>query len=229
MFRKNLLIFTALAFAGAAAIATAQDEVAFRGNGTTVWGKHARMTVVTESARSYRTTNVAPSGLVTIFNNIGGKYPQGVYWCCTGYDIIGPAQGEQWMATAFTPSANHTVTRIEVAVGYLLGTNGVVLSLNDDNNGVPGKALKSWNALGLPSFGCCALVVKSDGSGIPIRAGKQYWVVLSTNSHESDTVAAWNLNDTDQVDFVTAATYTNKQWSAFQMSPGLAFAVKGSN
>jgi len=86
MFRKNLLIFTALAFAGAAAIATAQDEVAFRGNGTTVWGKHARMTVVTESARSYRTTNVAPSGLVTIFNNIGGKYPQGVYWCCTGYE-----------------------------------------------------------------------------------------------------------------------------------------------
>jgi hypothetical protein len=43
MFRKNLLIFTALAFVGAAAIATAQDEVVLRGNGTTVWGKHARM------------------------------------------------------------------------------------------------------------------------------------------------------------------------------------------
>jgi hypothetical protein len=234
MFSKKLLVSTALVFVGAIAILDAENSV-FRGNGTTVWGKHARMTIVTESAPSFTTTNIQDSGLVTIFSNLAAKYPKGEYWCCTGYNVMGPdsGAGEQWMGAAFTPSADHTVTRIEVAGGYSQqGTNGVVLSLNDDNKGVPGKALKTWNVSGLPRFGtCCALVVKSDSSGIPVSAGKQYWVVLSTNSHELDTVDAWNVIDTDQVDPATVATYpgTSNKWTAFQTTPGLAFAVKGSN
>jgi hypothetical protein len=97
---------------------------------------------------------------------------------------------------------------------------------------VPGKALKTWNASGLPRFGdCCTLVVKSDSAGIPVSAGKQYWVVLSTNSNEKDTVDGWNVIDSNQVDSATVATFpgTNNQWNAFQTTPGLAFAVKGSN
>jgi hypothetical protein len=233
MFSKKLLVSTALVFAGATAIAGAQNDVVLRGNGTTVWGKHARMTVVTEPAPSFTTTNLKDSGLVTIFNNLAAKYPKGEYWCCTGYNITGPSQGEQWMAAAFTPNANHTVTRIEVAVGYSQGTtNGVVLSLNRDSKGVPGKALKTWNVSNLPTFGtCCTLVVKSDRSGIPVSAGKQYWVVLSTNSNELDTVDAWNVDDTNQVDPATVATYpgTSNRWKAFQTTPGLGFAVMGSN
>jgi hypothetical protein len=235
MFSKKLLISTALVFAGATAIAAAQNDVVVRGNGTTVWGKHAMMTVVTEPAPSFKTTNIKDSGLVTIFSNLAAKYPKGQYWCCTGYNVMGPGSGvgEQWMAAAFTPGADHTVTRIEVAVGYSQqGTNGVVLSLNRDNNGVPGKALKTWNASGLPRFGdCCTVVVKGDKSGIPVSAGKQYWVVLTTNSNEKDTVDAWNVDDTNQVDAATVATYpgTSNQWKAFQTTPGLAFAVKGSN
>ncbi|HXM20381.1 MAG TPA: choice-of-anchor R domain-containing protein [Terriglobales bacterium] len=189
------------------------------------------MTVVTESAPSFTTTNLNDSGLVTIFSNLAAKYPKGEYWCCGGYNVMGPAQGEQWMAAPFTPGADHTVTRIEVAVGYSQGkTNGVVLSLNRDSNGVPGKALKTWNASGLPRFGaCCTVVVKSDASGIPVSAGTQYWVVLSTNSHEKDTVDGWNFNDTNQVDLATVATYpgNSNQWEAFQTSQGVAFAVKG--
>ena len=97
---------------------------------------------------------------------------------------------------------------------------------------MPGKALKTWNVSGLPRFGtCCTLVVRSDSSGIRVSAGQQYWVVLSTNNHELDTVDAWNVIDTDQVDPATVATYpgTNNRWNAFQTTPGLAFAVKGSN
>jgi hypothetical protein len=231
MFSRKLLVSSALVFAGAAAIVAAQNDIVLRGNGTTVWGKHARMTVVTEPAPSFTTTNINDSGLVTIFSNLAAKYPKGEYWCCSGYNVMGPAQGEQWMAAAFTPGADHTVTRIEVAVGYSQGrTNGVVLSLNRDSNGVPGKALKTWNVSGLPRFGtCCALVVRSDRSGIPVNAGTQYWIVLSTNSNESDTVDAWNVDDTDQVDPATVASFTNNKWTVFQTSPGLAFAVKGSN
>jgi hypothetical protein len=235
MFSKKLLVTSALVFAGTTAIAAAQNNAVLKSNGITVWGKHARMTVVTGPVHSFRTANIKDSGLVTIFSNLAAKYPKGKYWCCTGYNIMGPGQslGAQWMAAVFTPGADHTVTRIEVAVGYSQqGTNGVVLSLNRDNNGVPGTALKTWNASGLPRFGdCCTLVVKSDTSGIPVSAGKQYWVVLSTNNNEKDTVDGWNVTDTNQVDSATVATYpgNSNQWEAFQTTPGLAFAVKGSN
>ncbi|HWY54583.1 MAG TPA: choice-of-anchor R domain-containing protein [Terriglobales bacterium] len=232
MFSKKLLISTALLFAGAMAILAAQNNVP-RANGTTIWGQHARMTIVTDPPPSFTTTNLNDSALVTIFSNLAAVYPKGEYWCCSGYNVMGPAQGEQWMAAAFIPSANHTVTRIQVAVGFSQGkTNGVVVSLNRDNNGVPGNALKTWNASGLPRFGtCCGLVVKSDDSGIPVSAGTQYWVVLSTNNKESDTVDAWNVIDTNQVDAATIATFpgNNHSWNAFQSTPGLAFAVKGVN
>jgi hypothetical protein len=233
MFAKKLLVSTALMFVGAA-IAAAQNDVVLRGAGVTVWGKHARMTIVTEPAPSSSTgTKLNDAGLVTIYSNLAAKYPKGEYWCCAGYNVMGPGQnlGEQWMAGAFTPAADHTVTRIEVAVGYSQqGTNGVVLSLNRDNNGVPGKALKTWNASGLPRFGdCCRLVVESDASGIPVSAGKQYWVVLSTNSKEKNTVDGWNFNDADQVDSATDASYSNNKWTVFSTTQAGAFAVKGSN
>jgi hypothetical protein len=233
MFSKKMMVLTALVFAGRMTIASAQNDVVSRGNGTSVWGKHARMTLVPEPDASRTTANIKDAGLVTIFSNLAAKYPKGEYWCCTGYNVMGPTEGEQWMAAAFTPRGDHTITRIEVAVDYSQGrTNGVVLSLNRDSNGVPGKALKTWNVSGLPRFGtCCSLVVRSDSSGIRVSAGQQYWVVLSTNNHELDTVDAWNVIDTNQVDPATVATYpgTNNRWNAFQTTPGLAFAVKGSN
>jgi hypothetical protein len=235
MFSKKLRVSALLLLAGVTAVGVAQNDGSVRNNGTMIWGKHARMTVVAEPATTHTTTQLKDSGLVTIFSNLAAKYPEGKYWCCTGYNVMGPSSGigEQWMAAAFTPAVGHTVTRIEVAVGYSQqGTNGVVLSLNRDNNGVPGKALKTWNASGLPRFGdCCTLVVKSDSAGIPVSAGKQYWVVLSTNSNEKDTVDGWNVIDSNQVDSATVATFpgTNNHWNAFQTTPGLGFAVKGSN
>jgi hypothetical protein len=104
MVPKKFLISTAMMLASASTIAGAQNAPVVKGNGTTVWGKHAAMTVVTESPGSVnrsiaRTnggtkTNVPDTGLVKIFN------------------IMGPSSGigEQWMAAAFTPHANHTVT-----------------------------------------------------------------------------------------------------------------------
>jgi len=170
------------------------------------------------------------AGLVTIFNSLISKYPKGEYWCCSGYNVMGPNQGTQWMGAAFTPDADHTVTRLQIAVGWSDGVNGVVISLNSDSNGMPGKALKTWNVSGLSRFGmCCSLAIVSGRRGIPISAGKQYWVVLSTNDNEADTVDAWNVEDADQVDQATLASYDGSQWHVFQTSPGLAFAVKGSN
>jgi hypothetical protein len=199
MFSKKFLISTAVMLASAWTIAGAQNAPVVKRNGTTVWGKHAAMTVVTEPSLSIASTktndtktNIPDSGLVTIFSNLASEYRNGEFWCCTGYNIMGPSSGigEQWMAAAFTAHANHTVTKITVGVGYSQGTtNGAVLSLRLDNNGVPGKSLKSWTLSALPVFGtCCALVAGSDTSGIPVSAGQQYWVVLKTNANQLDTV-----------------------------------------
>jgi hypothetical protein len=232
MFLQKLLVLSVL-ICGAVAFVVAQHNPSVMGKRTMVVSRYANMTVVTERPRSFTTTNILEPGLTTIFNSLAAKYPKGMYWCCEGYNVMGPnsGAGEQWMAAAFTPAVDHTVTRIAVAVGYSQqGTNGVVMSLNEDNNGVPGQPLKTWNASGLPRFGtCCTLVVESDSSGIPISGGKQYWIVLSTNSSQSDTVDGWNVEDMDQIDTATLASYTNNKWTVFQATPGVGFVVQGSN
>ena len=115
MLSKKLLLSTAVMLTSAWSIAFAQNSSVAKGNGTTVWGKHAAMTVVTEPSRSVnrsiaRTnandtkTTIPDSGLVKIFSNLASEYPNGEFWCCTGYNIMGPSSGigEQWMAAAFT-------------------------------------------------------------------------------------------------------------------------------
>ncbi len=247
MFSNKLLIATAVLLASAWTMAGAQNASAVKGNGTTVWGNHAAMTVVPEpsrsSAKSFTTKsssngtkpNSNDSTLVTIFNNLARRYPNGEFWCCTGYNIMGSASGvgEQWMGAAFTPHANHTVTKISVAAGYSQGTtNGAVLSLKLDNNGAPGTTLKSWNLSALPFFGtCCALMEASDLSGIPVTGGQQYWVVLKTNANELDTVDVWNVDDTDQVHSRKLAVFpgAHNAWYVFHATPGVAFSVEGIN
>jgi hypothetical protein len=246
MFSKKFAISTAIMLASAWSIAGAQNASVVKGNvtphGTTVWGKHAAMTVVTEGPRAITSTNTngaktntLDSGLVKIFSNLASEYPNGAFWCCTGYNIMGPSSGvgEQWMAAAFTAHANHTVTKITVAVGYSQGTiNGAVLGLKDDNNGIPGKWLKSWTLSGLPTFGtCCTLVAGLDTSGIPVTAGQQYWVVVKTNANQLDTVDAWNVDDTDQVHPRKLAVFpgAHNAWYVFRATPGLSFSVEGSN
>jgi hypothetical protein len=234
MFSKRL-VSTAVVLASVCGLASAQSDAVAKGNEATVVGKNAVMTVVTEPPASFTRTNRHESGLVTIFSNLASQYPNGEYWCCTGYNIMGPSSGagEQWIGAAFTPGANHTVTKITVAVGFSQGTtNGAVLSLRSDNNGVPGMALKSWTLSNLPFFGtCCTLVAKSTTSGISVSGGKQYWVVVKTNSSQLDTVDGWNVDDTDQVNPATLAVFpgNNNHWNAFQATPGVAFAVEGSN
>ncbi|MGH9647075.1 MAG: hypothetical protein ACRD4E_09690, partial [Bryobacteraceae bacterium] len=190
MFPGRVLGCIALVLAGLTAVATCQNRAA------TVRGEHAWMTVVTQSDSPVAQADGMDAKTVTIFNNLAKRYPKGLYWCCTGYNVMGPSSGVgvQWMAAPFTPSANRTVTKIEVAAGYSQqGKNGIVVSLNLDNNGAPGNAVQTWNVSGLTRFGdCCGLVIVTSSSGIAVNGGQQYWIVLSTDSSEQDTVDGWN-------------------------------------
>jgi len=231
-----LLALTVLILASVTALAASNDGV--------VMSKDGRRTIATKRTQLVTREPSSDAGLVTIFNTIGSKYPKGTYWCCEGATITGPTAlsgfPEYWEAGGFTADADHTVTKVKVAVGFVEGTNGLVLSLNADAGGVPGTALKSWKLSGLPNFGsCCTVESKSDSAGISIKAGTPYWIVLKTSSKESNTWAAWNVNDVDQVDTAPVAFYcsadkggscgTNDAWTATLSQPGPAFAVLGSN
>lgn len=229
MLATRLFCAAVLLLGGTTAFAAAAND-GQRGAAIDVHTAPARMILTARPPEGPIGRPAGDAGLVTIFSNLAGKYPKGEYWCCEGYNVMGSAQGEQWMAAEFTPAADHVVTRIEVAAGWSQGTNGLVISLDSDSNGVPGNALKTWKVGNLQNFGtCCALVEISDRSGIPVSAGKQYWIVLSTGDKETDTVDGWNVDDTDQIDSATLASYTSNQWTVFQASPGVAFAVKGSS
>jgi hypothetical protein len=236
MLKKTLLTLTVLALASLTAFAASKEGISV--------SKDGRMTVSTARAQAVTRVETPEPALVKIFDNIGTAYPKGTYWCCEGYTITGPTAlssfPEYWEAGGFTPSANHTLTEIKVAVGFVEGTNGLVLGLYNDASGVPGTAIKSWSLSNLPTFGtCCVVEVKTDTAGIAVKAGTQYWIVLKTNSKESNTWAAFNVNDTDQTDPAPTAFYcsddkggscgNNDKWTAGESQPGPAFAVLGSD
>jgi hypothetical protein len=246
MREKTLLTLTLTLFA---LILTSVTAFAARKNkGEVVPSKDGRMISITNGAPAPSRAQAPPShaGLVTIFDNIGTTYPKGTYWCCEGASITGPNASpflpEYWLAVAFTPTADHIVTQLEVAIGLFRGKDELFLSLYNDVGGLPGAAVKTWLMRGLPTFGtCCAVDTKSDGTGIPVTAGTQYWIVVGTTGDNSDTFADWNVEDIDQVDTYSVPTAyycsadiagscgNNDAWSLDTggSNQGPAFAVLG--
>lgn len=200
MCKKTLLTLATLALTSLTAFAARKGDV--------VISKDGRMISVTNGVHSVARVASSDAGLVPIFDNIGKVYPKGTYWCCDGYSITGPDASERlpefWLAVAFTPSANRTITRVEVPVGLHSGANKLLLSLNNDASGLPGTAIRTWRMTDLPPLGsCCTVETKGDATGIPVTAGSQYWIVVSTEGKSSNTSAGWNLEDIDQVDQYT--------------------------
>jgi hypothetical protein len=185
------------------------------------------------------------AGLIKIANNFT-RYKYSPYWGWFGYEVWGPqvhsAYGtENWLATAFTPKANHLATKVEVAAIFYGATEDVVLSLYDDAGGLPGKPLHSWPLTNLPHTVCCTVVGGSDKGGIPLTGGKQYWVVIRTSAKEPAAAAVWALTE-----FANVQQH-GTSWAAYCAGPecaklgfkdhawhiyapilyGLAFAVLG--
>jgi hypothetical protein len=186
---------------------------------------------------------------VKIFDNLAAP-PSGTYWGEVQIMVLGGGGNSTFpddqLAAAFTPSANHTATKIEVALvqsSFGFGTAGFALSLNEDAGGVPGKALLTAQLPGLPNNGtgwCCALVVGTIPSGIALTGGSQYWIVVNGQGSQTSDGAAWDMNATDQVHpFLDAAycSYASKcpngiGWYPFSgtiYGTGAAFAVLGSS
>jgi hypothetical protein len=96
------------------------------------------------------------------------------------------------VANAFTSGANFYLTQVDVGAGWVLGDNGIALSLNADNGGQPGSVIESWNLTDLPVLGtCCVVTCASDMIGAVLQAGAQYWLVMA--AIDSTSWDGWKL------------------------------------
>jgi hypothetical protein len=135
-------------------------------------------------------------------------YPKALYFSIWGETVDQGVNGfpyQTWAAVAFTPATNATVTKIETSAGRQGGgTAGFELSLWDDAGGAPGKPIRSTHVSNLPAYGqCCSVSVVTYKTGVPVKAGTQYWVVVSTTAEDTD-VYAWAFNSTDMSAHPTA-------------------------
>jgi hypothetical protein len=238
--KKSFVIIAVFALAAAAMAAD---------NGI-VLSKDGRKTISTNPAGHGQPYIENNAGLTTVFDNLGGFYPDGVYWCCEGSTIWGPANSLEsppitfWSAVAFTPATSLSITKVSVAVGFVDYKAGesteILIGLASDDNGVPGKAIKTWKISSLPTFGdCCTVDTAKDSTGVPVTAGTQYWITVTTDK-KSDIWAAWNVNDTKQLstDAILEASYchttgtdcgtNNGKWVPYQGYPGLAIGIWGN-
>jgi hypothetical protein len=222
MIKIFLLALAGAAAAGSGAVAASAGDVSFNADKT--------ITTLNHPARAYMPLAASSRKRTVIFDNLATLDPKGVYIADTGYTIGGPQSpiGQIWFAAAFTPAANATITEVDVAAGYIEGTkNEVLVEVYSDASGVPGTALWSHKASLPPAGDCCVVAKVKDKTGIPVKAGTQYWIAIQSAKNASDIFASWNFNDADQVDSALGAENDGSGWKAVATLPNAAFAIYG--
>lgn len=161
--------------------------------------------------------------LTPVFSNF--QHHGDAYFATAGATISRRVQ--PGLAQGFTPQQDFLVKKIRVAVSNSKGVERVTVSLHADANGVPGEPLWKAEVKGLPHLGeCCATQHIESEQGIPVQAGKLYWVVVYLPNHLHATSHAWNFSVVD-VD-VPLALVKKHQWVRADDGSGLAFAVLGT-
>jgi hypothetical protein len=142
-----------------------------------------------------------PAGLVTIFSNLGPNNTD-LYYSANGWVVSGSSAAdfaEQWVGLPFTVKANSHVTRVQLALGNISGTNKFVVGIyNDNGSGAPGTVIAQFQMQNAPVFGtCCSLVTKAiSGAGLAVQAGKTYWIVANSNDTTAPSFeGAWAFSN----------------------------------
>lgn len=142
------------------------------------------------------------AGPYSVFSDLtyAGQTPNntGAGECITGASTTncGPMTN-RWVAAPFTPGGAVMLSQIDLALGWLSGTNGAVINLVNDNNGVPGTSLlETWTVTNLQYTGPADLVSVSSTSTVPLQRGTQYWIVVEGMA--PDTLIGWNGSNSGQ-------------------------------
>jgi hypothetical protein len=119
------------------------------------------------------------AGNIVVFNDLGTG--NAVFQTGGGWETKGPTSscvpqhfdcGEFDSAFSFTSVTASRFTELQIGLGYVSGTNSVIVNLNSDSSGSPGTTLESWTISGLPSyFACCTLQTMFGDGTIPLLSG----------------------------------------------------------
>src|ERR1039458_359957 len=132
--------------------------------------------------------SVAPAQAGIIFNNfdVGNGYN-----CCSGWTDGGATSGPglETSALDFMSTTAFMLSEIDVALGWVSGTNsgGVTLDLETSTipagGGLPSNTvLDSWLLGTLPTFGNCCGIESVFGTD-SLAANTQYWLLAVPPSH----------------------------------------------
>jgi hypothetical protein len=152
----------------------------------------------------------------------------------TGWEII---PGDAF-ADEFTPTANLSVSAIDVALGNITGVatsaaNGVDFALFTTTAGSPGTLLASFGEVtSFPDFGptqctggTCAIETLTSASSVSLTSGVSYWLVASAGGAGTDAV--WNMSNS--AGGITQFMQDSQGW--INVNPGTnqgAFALVGT-
>ncbi len=172
------------------------------------------------------TSSAATSDLVTVpkvtYSNLdaGGAFGTGYYF------VSGPVNNAYTYATSFVAGVAGHLSYIDVPLQPLSANAGVVISIFNDNAGVPGTAndgpaLEEWLATKLPSP---VVAIKFNSSHKPaLVAGRKYWVVVAPLYY--DSVVGWRLNATGQTGVDATADGAANGWSVYTANAGVMPAL----
>ncbi|MDE1921616.1 MAG: PEP-CTERM sorting domain-containing protein [Candidatus Omnitrophica bacterium] len=157
-----------------------------------------------------------------VYSNIFGTPG---YSSNSGWLIGTPLNYEQ--GESFTPTANYTLTNIELAAGNIYGTNSINVQLMNDNSGQPGSILESFSFSSLGPFGSTYPLLSANSVLDPtLDAGKQYWLVASPP--DSSSAEAWNWNIGNYVEPLATSQDNGTTWNIGSPVLAGAFLVEGT-
>jgi hypothetical protein len=172
---------------------------------------------------------VAQQTYFTDLGPMGNEYQAGTGWTISGTGTVGTSFTA---ANLFTSLATGSVSQIDLAVGYVTGTNTFYASIFTDNNGLPGSQL--WRQDNLSSNqqfgGCCGLVTITGISGLSLTAGQSYFVVLGPENLSDTTWEAFNWNNQGVNGLDLYSTDGGQTWNSNGTGNPLgAFDILGSS
>jgi len=163
----------------------------------------------------------------TVYSNLGagGTFSGGGILVCGASTDCGEIY---WDATTFIPTANYTLSEIDIALTNEAGTNGATVQLVNSVGGLPGTTVyETWTLSGLPAYGATSLgsadMLMSSGPAVQLTSGTQYWVVAEPA--DSTTKDVWNYNSTGAVGNYAFSDNGGTKWNFDSTGPQLAFVV----
>lgn len=145
----------------------------------------------------------------TLFSDLGTG--SNVYQSSNGLPVSGtgsPGGTSYTQANQFTAAVSGSISEIDVALGYVSGTNSFFVALYTASDGAPGTLVGQWdNLTSSQNFGgCCGLVSITGISGVNLVAGTSYFLVIGPTNLDSTTFEMWNLNSVGAVGLDLYAT-----------------------